>query len=155
MAKELSIKLMMPENVPRSLPLMNFLVAPSSEDVFVEVTPAIVVTNAGDDCDGGRLKRTTCVTAIRRGSVVGRNVVSLLISRPSEVAVKARQHVSYSTVSITGAVRWKMVYCHMQLCQPIVVLFDSFAGVHSFISCQLQKLCYPLISFELQAKVSQ
>ena len=37
--------------VPRSLPVMDFLVEPLSEDVFVDVTPAIVVSNAGDDCD--------------------------------------------------------------------------------------------------------
>ena len=49
--------------VPRSFPLMNFLVEPLSEDVFVDVTPAIVKSNAGDDCDGASLKRTTCVTA--------------------------------------------------------------------------------------------
>ena len=37
--------------VPRSLPLMDFLEVPLSEDVFVELTPTIVVSNAGDDCD--------------------------------------------------------------------------------------------------------
>ena len=34
------------DEVPRSLPLTNFLVVPLSEDGFV------VVSNAGDDCDG-------------------------------------------------------------------------------------------------------
>ena len=54
--------------VPRSLPLMNFLVVPLSEDVLVDVTPTIVVSNAGDDCNGASLKRTTCVTACTRSA---------------------------------------------------------------------------------------
>ena len=37
--------------VARSLPVMDFLVVPLSDIVFVDVTPAIVVSNAGDDCD--------------------------------------------------------------------------------------------------------
>ena len=39
------------------------------------------------------LQRARGLHFIRRGSVVGRTVISLLVSRPSEVAVKAR-HVS-------------------------------------------------------------
>ena len=38
--------------VPRSPPVMDFLVVPLSEDVVVDVALAIVVSNAGDDCDG-------------------------------------------------------------------------------------------------------
>ena len=37
--------------VAQSLPVMDFLVVPLSDNVFVDVTPAIVVSNAGDDCD--------------------------------------------------------------------------------------------------------
>ena len=37
--------------VARSLPVMDFLVVPLFDIVFVDVTPAIVVSNAGDDCD--------------------------------------------------------------------------------------------------------
>ena len=35
--------------VPRSLPLMDFLVVPLPEDVFADFTPTIIVSNAGDD----------------------------------------------------------------------------------------------------------
>ena len=37
--------------VPRSLPLMDFLVVLLPEDVFADFTPTIVVSNASDDCD--------------------------------------------------------------------------------------------------------
>ena len=48
---------------------------------------------------------TTAQVQIQRGSVVGRNVVILLVNRPFKVAVKARQHASCPTVWITGFVR--------------------------------------------------
>ena len=35
--------------VPRSLPLMDFLVVPLPEDLFADFTPTIVESNAGDD----------------------------------------------------------------------------------------------------------
>ena len=54
--------------VPRSLPLMDFLVVPLPEDVFADFTPTIVVSNASDDCAGASLKRTTCVTACTRST---------------------------------------------------------------------------------------
>ena len=38
--------------VPRSLPVMDFLVVPLPENVFADFTPTIVVSNGGDDCDG-------------------------------------------------------------------------------------------------------
>ena len=60
------------------------------------------------------LQRARGLHLILRGSVVGRNVVSLLVSQPSEVAVNTRQRISCSTVSITDVVRWYMVYCHVQ-----------------------------------------
>ena len=58
-AKELSIKFDAKEDGKitqvdavaqerRSVPLMNFLVVFSAEDVFVDVSPAIIVSNAGD-----------------------------------------------------------------------------------------------------------
>ena len=78
-AKELSIKFDAKEDAEitqvdavarerRSVPLMNFLVVLLAEDVFVDVSPAIIVTNAGDECDGTSLKRTTCVTAWTRSA---------------------------------------------------------------------------------------
>ena len=89
------------------------------------------------------LQRARGLHFIRRGIVVERNVVILLIKRRFEVAVKARQHVSCSTVWFTGFVQWNS--CHIQsiqqLCQPTVVLFACFAGVHSLISCQLHTSC--------------
>ena len=134
---------------------MDFLVVPLPENVFADFAPTIVVSNGGDGCDGASLKRRCVLQRARglhfmqRGSVIGRNVVSLLVNRPSEVAVKARQHVSCLTVWITGFVRWKVVYCHIQsidlgkqkLSQPTVVLFACFVGVHSLISCQLRTCC--------------
>ena len=91
-----------------------------------------VVSNAGDDRDGDEFetddvcnKRARGLHFIWHGSVVGWNVISLLVSQPFEIAVNARQHVSCSTVSISK----------QQLCQPSVFLFVCFAGVHSLISC--------------------
>ena len=52
--------------VPRSLPLMNFLVVPLSEDVFVEVTPAIVMSNASDDCDGDKFETDDVCYSVRK-----------------------------------------------------------------------------------------
>ena len=40
------------DEVPRSLPLMDFLVVSWPEDVFAVFTPTIVVSNASDDCAG-------------------------------------------------------------------------------------------------------
>ena len=52
------------------------------------------------------LQRARGLHLILRGSVVGRNVFSLLVTQPSEVAVNTRQRVSCSTVSITDVVQW-------------------------------------------------
>ena len=111
---------------------------------------------------------------IRRGTVVERNVVSLLVKRPFEVAVKARQHVSCSTVWITGFVRSKVVYCHIQsidlrkqqLSNSCLVCLLCWSSLTHFLSTPHVLSGLPmtlpfgakfdlLISFEFQAKASQ
>ena len=52
------------------------------------------------------LQRARGLHLILRGSVVGRNVFSLLVTQLFEVAVNTRQRVSCSTVSITDVVQW-------------------------------------------------
>ena len=114
------------DEVPRSLPLMDFLVVSWPEDVFADFTPTIVVSNASDDCAGAN-------------SAVGRNVVILFVNRPFKFAVKARQHVSCSTVWITGFVRWNVVYCHMQwassncVSHQVYFLLALLGFTHSFL----------------------
>ena len=77
--------------------LMNFRVVPLSE---IYLMCRMLVTTAMATI----LKRRR--NGVREVCVVGRNVVSLLVSQPSEVAVNTRQRVSCSTVSVTDVVRW-------------------------------------------------
>ena len=67
--------------VPRSLPLMDL---PLPHDVFADFTPAQVWNRRGV------LQRARGLHFIRRGTVVERNVVILLVKRRFEVAGKAR-----------------------------------------------------------------
>ena len=53
--------------VPRSLPVMDFLVVPLPENMFVDFTPTIVVSNGGDDCDGNDFETDDLVLQRARG----------------------------------------------------------------------------------------
>ena len=58
--------MLLPESeVARSLPVMDFLVEPLSDNVFVDVTPAIVVSNAGDDCDRDEFETDDVCCSVR------------------------------------------------------------------------------------------
>ena len=76
------------------------------------------------------LQRARGLHFIRRGNVVGRNVVSLLVSRPSKVAVKARQHVSCSLVSFDG--KWFIATCSC-VSQQLSCLVALLEFTHSFL----------------------
>ena len=130
--------------VPRSLPLMNFLVVPLSKDVFVDITPAIVASNAGDDCDGDESETDDVCYSVRKAACLMCSMVSGLLPLAFYQLGKAAFVSSSSCLvrflywsSLTDLLSAPHGLCGESMTLPFGAKFDW------------------LISFEFQAKVSK
>ena len=83
------------------------------------------MSNAGDDCDGDESETDDVCYSVRKAACL---------------MFDGFDHWCRSMVS--GLLPLAFYQLGMQqLCHPAVVLFASFTGVHSLISCQLHTCC--------------